>query len=98
MLGHFPKIPNSVTHENIRISKLKKRLRNIYNKEYFKPNITSMIETLPDHLYEWENEHAKGTKYCANIILVLEGKKCSKTYFNVLEKQHGKSNKFWIIY
>ena len=38
--------------------------------------------------YQLENKQAKGTKLCANIRQGLEGKKCSKTFFNVLEKQN----------
>ena len=53
---------------------------------------------MPDELYQLESEHAKGAKLPVNIILELEGEKCSKTYFNVLEKQYAKSNNFWVIY
>ena len=39
MLGHFPK-----TQENIRISRLKKRLSDLYNKENFKPGISNTLD------------------------------------------------------
>ena len=37
---------NSTTEENIRISRLKKRLKNLYKKENLKPEIKPMIENL----------------------------------------------------
>ena len=36
-----------------------KRLRNIYKKENFKPEIKPMIENLQDELYKLENKYAK---------------------------------------
>ena len=39
-----------------------------------------------------ESEHTKYTKLLASIILELEGDKCSKTYFNILDRQYAKSN------
>ena len=38
------------TQENIRISRLKKRLRNLYNKENLKPEIKTIIKNLQDKL------------------------------------------------
>ena len=46
-----------------------------------------MFKNLPDELHQLESEHAKSAKIYANIILELEGEKCSRTYFNVLETQ-----------
>ena len=57
-----------------------------------------MNENFPHELYQLESEFAKGARLNANIILELEGKKHSKTYFNVLERQYAKSNNFWVIY
>ena len=79
---------NSTKQENIRISRLKKRLRNLYKKENFKPEIKPMIQNLQDKLYTLESKQAKGTKILANIKWDLEGEKCSKTFFNVLERQN----------
>ena len=90
MLGYFPNIP---PQQNIRISRLKKRLRNHYKKKIKSKN-KSTIENLTKELYQLESEHAKGAKLHANIILELEDKKCSKTYLNVLQKQYAKSNNF----
>ena len=44
-----------------------------------------MIENLQDELYQLENKQAKGAKFRANIRQVLEGEKCSKSFFRVLE-------------
>ena len=45
-----------------------------------------MIEYLQNELYQLENKEAKAAKLCFNIR--LEGKKCSKTFFKVLERQN----------
>ena len=58
---------NSTRQENIRISRLKKRLRNLYKKENFKPEIKPMINNLQDELYILESKQAQGAKIRANI-------------------------------
>ena len=58
---------NSTKQESIRISRLKKRLRNLYKKENYKPEIRLMINTFPDELYLLESKQAKGAKIRANI-------------------------------
>ena len=63
------------------------RLRNLYKKENFKLEIKPMIKILQDELYTLENKQAKGAKIRANIKWDSEGEKCSKTFFNVLERQ-----------
>ena len=85
---------NSTKHENIRLSRLKTRLRNLYKKEKFKSEIKPIIENLSDKLYQLENGRANGAKLHANIIFDMEGEKCSKIYFNVLERYYAKSNNF----
>ena len=50
---------NSTIQENIRISRLKKRLRNLNKKENFKPKIKPMIENFQDELYRLESKQAK---------------------------------------
>ena len=77
---------NSTEKENISISGLKKRLRNLYKKENYKPEIKPTINTF--ELYLLESKQAKGTKIRANIRWGLEGEKCSKTFFKVLERQN----------
>ena len=47
-----------------------------------------MIENLQDELYQLENKQVKGAKLRANIRWGLEGEKCSKTFFKVLERQN----------
>ena len=48
--------------ENIRISRLKKRLQNLYRKENFKPEIKILIKNLQDELYSLESKQARGAK------------------------------------
>ena len=67
------------------------RLRNLCKKENFKLEIKPIIETLLDELYELESEHEKGAKQHVNIIMELDCKKCSKTYFHVLGRQYENS-------
>ena len=70
---------SSRKQENNRISRLKKRLRNLHKKENFKPEIRVMINNLQDE---------QGAKVHANIRWDLEGEKCSKSFFSVLERQN----------
>ena len=51
-----------------------------------------MIKNLPDKLNQLQSEHVKGAKRHENIILRLEGKEYSKSYFNALQRQYAKSN------
>ena len=53
-----------------------------------KLEIKTMIENLLDELYQLENKGAKCAKLRANIRWELEGKKCFKMFFKVLEKQN----------
>ena len=57
-----------------------------------------MTEKLLHELYQLEIEFVKGAKIHPNMILELKGVKCSKTYFNVLERQYAKSKNDWVIY
>ena len=50
-----------------------------------------MTEKLLHELYQLEIESVKAAKIHPNMILELKGVKCSKTYFNVLERQYAKS-------
>ena len=50
---------NSTTQENIRISRLKKRLQNLYKKENFKPDLQPFINNLQDELYSLESKQAR---------------------------------------
>ena len=64
------------------------RLWNLYKKENFKPEIKSIIKNLQDELYQLENKQAKGAKLRAKIKWELEGEKCSKIFFKVLERRN----------
>ena len=54
----------------------------------FKPEIKLMIENLRDAFYQLKNKKAKGAKLRANFCWDLEGDKCSKAFFKVLERQN----------
>ena len=47
-----------------------------------------MIENLQDELYKVENKQAKSVELRTNIRWELEGKKYSKTFFKVIERQN----------
>ena len=47
-----------------------------------------MINNSEDELYALETKQAKGAKIRANIRWDLEVAKCSKSFFNVLERQN----------
>ena len=47
-----------------------------------------MIENLQDELYKVKNKQAKSVELRTNIRWELEGKKNSKTFFKVIERQN----------
>ena len=47
-----------------------------------------MINNLQDEFYILESKQAQGAKIHANIRCDLEGEKCSKTFFNMLQRQN----------
>ena len=63
-----------------------KRGYETYTKKKFKPEIKPIIKNLQDELYQLENKQAKGAKLRPTIRWKLEGEKCSKTFFKVLER------------
>ena len=65
-----------------------KRGYEIYTKKNFKPEIKPFIKNLQDELYQLENKQAKGAKLRRTIRWKLEGEKCSKTFFKVLERKN----------
>ena len=79
---------SSTLHENITISKLKERLRNLYKSKNFKPEIKPMIENSQEKLRQVESKQSKGAKIRANIRWKLEGEKCSKTFFKIIKTQN----------
>ena len=86
------------TQGNIIISILKRRLRNLYKKENFKPEIKPMIENLQDELYQFENKKAKIVKLLANMRWELEGKECFKSFFKVIERQNFQNQTVFELY
>ena len=60
----------------------------MYKKENFKPEVKALINNLQDELYSLESKQARGARIRANIRWDLEGEKCSKSFFKILEKQH----------
>ena len=65
-----------------------KRGYETYTKKKFKPEIKPIIKNLQDELYQLENKQAKGAKLRPTIRWKLEGEKCSKTFFKVLERKN----------
>ena len=57
-----------------------------------------MIKSLQDELYFLEIKQANGAKICANIRWNLEGEKCPKTFFKILERQHMQNQTMSEIY
>ena len=57
-----------------------------------------MIENLQDKLYQMKKKQAKGAKLRANIRQKLEGKKCPKTFFKVLERQNMQNQRIFELY
>ena len=68
--------------------KTKKNTEKLKKRKSFKPEIKPMIENFQDELYQLENKQAKCVKLQSNIRWKLEGEKCSKTFFDVLERQN----------
>ena len=73
-------------------------MQNLYKKENFKPEIKSIIKNLQDELYKLENKQAKGAKLCVKIKWELEGEKCSKIIFKVLERRNMQNQKISELY
>ena len=46
------------------------------------------MENLQDEFYQSKNKQVKGAKLPTMIRQELEGEKCSKTFFKVLERQN----------
>ena len=53
---------------------------------------------MQDELHQLENKQAKGAKLRANIRQELEGEKCSKTFFKVLERQNMQNQTIFELY
>ena len=85
LLHHFLKIPP--LQKILEFQDWKKRRRNLYKKEEFKPETKPMIENLQGELYQLESKQAKGPKLHTNIKWELEGEKCFRKFSKYLKDQ-----------
>ena len=85
---------NSPTQENTAVFRTKIRLKNLYKKENFKPEIKPMIENLQDELYQLENKQAKGAKLRANF----RSWRAENAFFKVLERQNMQNQTIFELY
>ena len=65
---------------------LEKRLRNIYKKIHRRPELQTMANNLGSELFKIELHMAQGAKVHSRIRLELEGEKCTKFFFQQIEK------------
>ena len=93
MLALFLKIPPL----KIRLYYWKKAA-NLIQKRKFQAIIKPMIENLKDEICYLENKQAKGAKLRVNIRYELEGKKWSKTFFNVIGRQNKQNQTIFELY
>ena len=77
----------STTEQEKTKAKLKKQLRNIYLKIDNKPHLQNLADRLRNELKQIEIKEAKGAKIRAKIKWDLEGEKCTKYFFQKLEKR-----------
>ena len=66
---------------------LKRRLPNIYTKIDAKPHLQNLADKLKNELKQIEMKEAQGAKIRAKITWELEGEKCTKYFFQKLEKR-----------
>ena len=66
---------------------VKRRLRKIYTKIDANPHLPNIADKLKNELKQIEMKEAQGAKIRANITLELEGEKCTKYFFQKLEKR-----------
>ena len=66
---------------------LKRRLRNIYTKIDAKRHLQNLADKLKNKLNQIEMKEAQGVKIHAKMTWELEGEKCTKYFFQKLEKR-----------
>ena len=71
---------------NKRKTSLEKRLRNIYKKIHRRPELQTMANNLRSELFKIELHIAQGAKIRSRIRLELEGERCTKFFFQQIEK------------
>ena len=71
---------------NNRKTSLEKRLRNIYKKIHRRPELQTMANNLRSELFKIELHMAQGAKVRSRTRLELEGERCTKFFFQQIEK------------
>ena len=71
---------------NKRKTSLEKRLRNIYKKIHNKPELQKKADHLRSELFKIELQIAQGAKVRSRLRLELEGERCTKFFFQQVEK------------
>ena len=71
---------------NNRKTSLEKRLRDIYKKIHRRPELQTMANNLRSELFKIELHMAQGAKVRSRTRLELEGERCTKFFFQQIEK------------
>ena len=66
---------------------MKRRLRNIYTKIDTKSHLQNRADKLKIELKQIEMKEVQGAKICAKLTWELEGKNCTKYFYQKLEKR-----------
>ena len=72
--------------QNKRKASLEKRLYNIYRKIETKPQLKQTAQNLRTQLFNIELKEAQGAKIRSRLKFELEGEKCTKFFFQQMEK------------
>ena len=75
-------------HLNKRKTSLEKRLRNLYKKIQKHSRFQNTIDKLRSELFKIELQMAQGAKVRSRIRLELEGERCTKFFFQQIEKRN----------
>ena len=65
---------------------MEKRLRKIYKKIHNKPELQKKADHLRSELFKIELQIAQGAKVRSRLRLELEGERCTKFFFQQVEK------------
>ena len=76
----------STKKTNKRKTSLEKRLRNIYKKIHEKPELQKTADHLRSELFKIHLQIAQGAKVRSRVRLELEGERCTKFFFQQVEK------------
>ena len=83
---------------NKRKTSLEKRLRNIYKKVHRRPELQTMANDLRSELFKIELYIAQGAKICSRIRIELDGERCTKFFFQQIEKHQNSKQDMLSIY